>query len=384
MKKRCFFIILFSLLVLTGCSNLNNQKTIVAQTTVTIVEDQRQYIFSIVQNSGSSTVCADGEVSHCGTFSLVVQNDKGEQTSRKSLNHYFDKKELVFDGPVNLNAAHDYNADKFTDIPIGFPVGDGSGEYKYVLFSIDKEGRIFSLAAKGYKEGGFIYTAAAGFSTDFISDMRKKASIFVGVGKDGGGFEPAKYVWNGIQFEFEKGSPFLINQVKIDAHANKYWIKIIQTEYKKPLSPGEQGFTPYVSRYRGWFDLLAEDSGGEITSRVSINHYFGDEDLAFGGPIDLVFNDYNQDGDDDFAIGRPSKDNPEFQYALFSISSEGEIYNLQASGYKEDGFIYSADTNATLTPDNGENGIGVTVCDPIKKYVRGRYLWNGNRFVFFN
>lgn len=383
MKTRCFFIILFSLLALTGCSNSNSQKTIVAQTTVTIVEDQRQYTFSIVQNSGASTR-ADEKSSYAGTFDLVVQNDKGEQTSRKSLNHYFGKKELAFDGPVNLNVAHDYNADNFFDIPIGFPVGDGSGEYKYVIFSVDKYGKLFSLPAKGYKEEGFIYTAAASFSTDLISGVGKDTSILVGVGKDGSGFEPVKYVWNGTQFEFKKESPFLINQVKMDAYANKYLIKIIQTEYKKPLSPGEQDFSPYVSRYRGWFDLLVQDSRGEIISRVSINNYFRNEDLAFGGPIDLVFNDYNQDGDDDFAIGRPSKDSPEFQYVLFSINSEGRVYNLPAGGYKEDGFIYSADTNATFTSDNGESGIVVTLCDLIKKYVQGKYLWDGNKFVFSN
>ncbi|SDG62262.1 hypothetical protein SAMN05443529_104209 [Desulfosporosinus hippei DSM 8344] len=170
----------------------------------------------------------------------------------------------------------------------------------------------------------------------------------------------------------------------MDAYANKYLIKIIQTEYKKPLSPGEQDFSPYVSRYRGWFNLLVQDSRGEITSRVSINNYFGNEDLAFGGPIDLVFNDYNQDGDEDFAIGRPRKDSPEFQYVLFSINSEGRVYNLPAGGYKEDGFIYSAGTNATFTSDNGENRIVVTLCDLIKKYVRGKYLWNGNKYVFSN
>lgn len=49
MKKRYFltilFIFLFILPALTGCLNPNSQKTIVAQTTVTIVEDQRQYTF---------------------------------------------------------------------------------------------------------------------------------------------------------------------------------------------------------------------------------------------------------------------------------------------------------------------------------------------------
>lgn len=114
---------------------------------------------------------------------------------------------------------------------------DGSGEYKYVIFSIDKDGKLFSFSAKGYKEEGYIYTAAGSYSNKFISGIGKDTGILVGVGKNGGGFEPAKYVWNGTQFEFKKESPFLINQVKLDAYDNKYLITIIQTEYKKPLSP---------------------------------------------------------------------------------------------------------------------------------------------------
>ena len=383
MKKSYFLTILFILLALAGCSNPNSQKTIVAQTTLTIVEDQRQYTFSIVQTNGSSTR-ADEKSSYNGTFDLVVENDKGAQTSRKSLNNYFGKKELVFDGPVNLNTG-DYNSDKFFDIPIGFPVDDGSGEYKYVIFSIDKDGKLFSFSAKGYKEEGYIYTAAGSYLNEFISGLGKGTSILVGVGKNGGGFEPAKYVWNGTQFEFKKESPFLINQVKIDAYDHKYLIKIIQTEYRKPLSPGEQDFIPYVSRYRGWFDLLVQNSSGEITSRVSINKYFDNNDLAFGGPIDLIFNDYNKDGDIDFGIGRPTK-NPEFQCVLFSINSEGIVYNLPAGGYKEDGFIYSiGDEGVFDLLDNGENGIAVPLFDIVNnRYMLGKYLWNGSKFNFSN
>jgi len=53
------------------------------------------------------------------------------------------------------------------DILIGFPAGDGSNEYQYVLFSVDNDGELFSLPITGYKEDGFVYTAASTHSIDF-------------------------------------------------------------------------------------------------------------------------------------------------------------------------------------------------------------------------
>lgn len=43
-------------------------------------------------------------------------------------------------------------------MPIGFPVGDGSGEYRYVMFTVAVNGRISTLKTRGYKEDGFIYS----------------------------------------------------------------------------------------------------------------------------------------------------------------------------------------------------------------------------------
>lgn len=386
MKTSGFLFILFSLLVLTGCSTPNSQYPIIAQTAVEYLQDERQYTFSIVQMKGSSTR-TDERTSYSGTFDLVVQDDKGAETSRQSLNQFFGNKELFFDDQVSLIVS-DYNADNLFDIPIGFPLGDGRAEYKYVIFSVGKDGKIFPLPVKGYKEEGFVYTAAGSYSIEFTrtdgTGEGKSPGILIGVEKDGGGFEPAKYVWDGEQFEFKKENPFRITQAKFNANGAKYLITIIQTEYKKPLTPDELGFSIFESMYRGRFDLLIQDSSGEVTSRVSLNKYFGNDDLGFGGTFRLVFKDYNKDGDYDFAIGRPDKNSPEFQYVLLSVNSEGIVYNLPAVGYKEDGFIYSAETQGDFPIlDDGETGIKVTLSNLNGyAYAQGKYLWKDNRFVF--
>lgn len=206
MKTRGSLFILFFLLVLNGCSNSNNQNPIVAQTAVEYIQYERQYTFSIVQTKGSSNHTVE-KPSYSGSFDLVVQDDKGVETSRQSLNQSFDNKELTFDGSVNL-IVHDYNADNLLDIPIGFLADDGSGEYKYVIFSVRKDGKIFSLPVKGYKEDGFVYTAANNNSIEFTqtgsAGEGKNPGILIGVEKDGDGFEPAKYVWTESNLSLKK------------------------------------------------------------------------------------------------------------------------------------------------------------------------------------
>lgn len=96
-------------------------------TLVETIHYERPYKFSIVQTKGSSTYI-DEKPSYSGTFDLVVQDSKGAETSRKSINQYFGNMELTIDGPLKLTV-NDYNGDDLLDIPIGFSAGDGSGEY---------------------------------------------------------------------------------------------------------------------------------------------------------------------------------------------------------------------------------------------------------------
>lgn len=369
-------------MVLTGCSNSSSQNPIVQNTVGSITTDH--YTFSIIQTKGSS-ILTDENTSYSGTFDIIVQNDQGTETSRRSINQSFGNKDLLFVGPVNL-ILNDYNNDNLPDIPIGFPEGDSSGEYKYVIFSVGEDDKIFPLPVKGYKEKGFVYTVASSSRNKLIQTFGigedGRPGILVGVEKKGGGFEPAKYVWDGKRFAFEKENPFIISKEVLATNTDKYKITIIQTEYKQPLTPDEKGFCVYESMYRGRFDLQIENSSGKVTSRISLNKYFGNEELGCIGIFPLVFKDYNRDGNYDFAIGRPDKDSPDFQYALFSVNAEGIVYNLSAVGYKEDGFIYSAETGAEFPSlDDGETGIEVTL-SKLNVYSQGKYLWDGSKFVF--
>ena len=388
MRKRGFLFVAFFLLLLYGCSNVSNWNPFVAQMTVANMFYEHPYLFSIVQTKGAF-IGIGKKTSYLGNFDLTVRNNQGLEVSRKSLNQYFGNKDLTLDsGGVKLTV-HDYNNDHLLDIPLGFPAGDG--EYKYVIFSIDRDGKLVPLSAKGHKDDGFIYTAGGTCSPEFTQTTgtgeQQKPGLLVGVAGEGGSFTPAMYVWDGQQFVFEKENPFIITQSKLVDHGQKYSIKLVQTEYQKPLTPDDQGFSIAESMYRGRFDLLVQDSSGKETGRISLNQYFGNDVLGFGGSFPLVFGDYNRDGNDDFAVGRPTKDSPDFQYVLFTVNSKGGLSALPVgSGYKEAGFVYNAESgSSTGFPmlKNGEPGFSVTLSG-LKNtgYGEGKYVWDGNKFVF--
>lgn len=321
---------------------------------------------------------------------MVVRDHTGLSICRESLNQFFNSKQLVFDSPVHMITEdyNDYNNDNLPDIPIGFPTDDESQEFQYVIFSVGKDGRLFTLPGTGYKKEGFVYAVAGSHSTMFTQTtglgQGALPAILTGIEIENGSFKPVKYVWDETQFKFKKEKPFIISQEQLSVQNKEYQLSIIQTEYEKPLSPNEPNFNIYKSTYLGSFDLLMQDSSGKVTSRVVLNKYFGNEALGFMESFPIIFKDYNQDGNPDFIISQPDKDSPEFKYVIFSINSEGIIYNLPAVGYKDDGFIYSAGFQTDLSLlGNGEKGITVTLSNfNGYQFAQGKYLWNGSKFVF--
>jgi len=319
-----------------------------------------------------------------GRFDLVVQNSTGRETDRLSLNKHFGDDTLEFTGTIELIPG-DYNNDRDYDFPIGFLAGDDSGEFKYALFTIRQNGTIYNLSATGYKDDGYIYTLADTHSIDFTGipgiGEGRSPGMLVGVQKEGGGYEGARYVWNGDQFEFHKQGPVVLSQAEVSYGEHSYIIRLLQTEYKKPRTPDDEGFSLYESKYLGSFDLVIQNSAGEETGRLSVNKYFGDQDIGFPGEFDMVLTDCNMDGDLDLAIGRLGG---ECQYALFSVNTQGQVYNLPAVGYKTDGYIYSWGEPlfaADVVYHGDKAEIGVTLWGE-SSYYGAKYVWDGKQFVF--
>jgi hypothetical protein len=221
-----------------------------------------------------------------GHFDLVVRGRMGTVLDRCSLNEHFGGQELAFDLPVNLRVAgYSRMLPNTRDLAVGFPAGDGSGEYRYVIFLFGVDGLVSTIPAGGYKEDGFIYTAPAGHSIDFTTEKGDGLrTLLVGVADGDGAFVPAKYVWDGTSFRFQKDAPFLValwdgeavhrERAIVTSHGRTYSMSIEQTEYRKPPSYGDPGYGQYTVGYRGRFDVVVRRDDGEETGRFCLNELF--------------------------------------------------------------------------------------------------------------
>lgn len=324
-------------------------------------------------------------------FDLVVRGKMGTILDRCSLNEHFGGQELSFDSPVDLRVAgYSRFLPNTRDLAIGFPAGDGSGEYRYVIFTFGLNGRMSTIPAGGYKEDGFIYTASAGHSIDFTTERGEDLrTLLAGVADGSGAFVPAKYVCDGTSYRFQKDDPFLVQlwngeeiqrePVIVEAQGWTYSVSIEQTEYRKPPSYGDPGYGQFTAGYRGRFDVVVRRDDGKETGRLCLNELLEKEELGNGEVFVLIPQDYNGDGDPDFAIETGDPGSLEWRNALFSVNSEGALRRLWATGYRKDGFVYTREWNTGFDLLEGdEKGICVWVEDG----SLAKCVWDGEKFVF--
>ncbi|NSW92855.1 MAG: hypothetical protein HPY74_19815 [Firmicutes bacterium] len=86
------------------------------------------------------------------------------------------------------------------------------------------------------------------------------------------------------------------NKVTVDNNI-VFFVNIEQTKYKKPLTPDDDGFDMYKSRFYGQFALVSRNVSGEEIDRIALNQFFENRDMGFIGEFKLGFQDMNADGD---------------------------------------------------------------------------------------
>lgn len=175
------------------------------------------------------------------------------------------------------------------------------------------------------------------------------------------------------------------NNIVASKDLENYTLQVIQTEYKDPPTPEDENFDIYRSRYYGKFAVVVIDNKGKEVSKKDLNSYFGNVDIGFIGNFDLIIQDYNKDGCNDFSIGEPTNDGgDEFKFVPFSVNSDGILSTLSVTGYKEDNFIYSesVDHTQSFSDSSKGNGINVFVNPKESGYKTGEYNWDGEKFIF--
>ena|GEM_PF-5903579 len=364
------------------------------------------YAFSIVMTNGrfeggGTFLGIDGGGTFTGSFDIVLY-DGVEEKDRMSLNDVFGQDSLSFAAHVFSNPAtpryiqqntlfgSDYNSDGNIDVAIGFEESDTPDESRYAIFSVNDEGRLCILPTTGYKEDGFVYSKTYGNNPEFremdspnIDDSTagiaaQPLSFSVGV-KENGIFVPAKYVWDGNRFVFEKPDECIIAQETVPGKT-PYTVKIVQTQFSQPLVAPDINWSMYKSYILGQFDVVTMLGDKEI-SKLELNSLFDGQDIGWIGPFEIALDDYNGDGQYEFVI--PQLD----RYVMIGIAADGALYRVRTIGYPENGFIYDVFADGfTLEKLPGpETGIVVNCWSAQDwHYYPAEYLWDSaeNAFVF--
>lgn len=381
MKRWVLFIAIMALVIFSSCKFKNafeNAEEIIASAEI----NEQWQVTAIVLYKGN----LKNENEMTGEFCVAAINAAGEEVCRYSLNEIYAAEELTMVFAENSALrVRDYNNDRIPDIAIGFPARDGSGEYKYTIFSFYDDGNILIQPVKGYKEDGFIHSVNCGNFAELRASvgvgMESAPGVLAGI-HNGAAFIPARYTWTGSEFSFVLEEPFVIPQ---DGVPNEYGytVSIIQTRFLKPMAAYEKDFSIYKSYILGSFDAVVTDKNDLEISRLNINSLFLNREIGWAGTFPLAFEDYNGDGNYEFAVGQALDDSPEFQYVLISIDDEGVLSRVNVTGYKDEGYIYNSNEDAAFRKVVVPYfGIEVTLNNG--GWSKGYYYWQDNMFRFRN
>lgn len=115
-----------------------------------------------------------------------------------------------------------------------------------------------------------------------------------------------------------------------DLHNESLIVKMTDGRYYEDKEPGA-----YMGEnWEGRFSVQLVDDKENIISEIDLNKEFNEQKLIFQSAFDIEFDDYNNDGNIDFAIGQYASSNGNI-YKLFTISPDGKIETLLTEGQSE-------------------------------------------------
>jgi len=147
---------------------------------------------------------------------------------------------------------------------------------------------------------------------------------------------------------------------------------------------GKQYEETEAGPFQGWnwqgkFVVSLIDEAGKTISELDLNEAFGGQDLVFNSSFLLQFDDYNNDGNLDFALGQYASSNGNV-YRLFTIKDDViELLPVKT------GEIFSSRGRSRYTTEFekfAKSGFINTYYDNIKgKYIEQHFVWDGSQFI---
>lgn len=186
------------------------------------------------------------------------------------------------------------------------------------------------------------------------------------------------------QPEITVQAPIILAEGHAQLADGKYvvvYLEMIKGEYFQAI-PGER---PYVSNFQGTYQFRVAEDDYPYNSLYTQEVSFDDgTELTFNQAFTLEMQDYNEDGNPDFTLGQRSVGSTHMLYQMYSINSDGKIYDLSFyDGHKA--FAALADTtkgksfSIKLEVKNGELVIPIYDME-LGKTREMRYQWGNNAF----
>lgn len=161
------------------------------------------------------------------------------------------------------------------------------------------------------------------------------------------------------------------------SNGRKVSVRLVMTDGKYySQSQVPYGGNTYENNYQGSYELQVWDSSKKLLSKSEFNTtwYSTDpsKDTNFPGKFDLLFDDYNHDGNPDFVIGQWFTSSAK-QYQIFTVTPDGSVKEISrdTNVVQDCDFTDVKNSSVKFEKDN-ENGFYTT------KYFNGNV--NGNRW----
>ncbi|WP_128896863.1 hypothetical protein [Longirhabdus pacifica] len=149
------------------------------------------------------------------------------------------------------------------------------------------------------------------------------------------------------------------------------YIKLVEGEYSEDWS-NTSSMRDFGRNYSGTFNIVLEDTNGEVLSSYEIN------DLNFTELFDLKLDDYNNDGKLDFTLGQFFSSNG-YLYRIYSVI-DNNIVSLPIEGTE----IYISEVDGRFSTTLNKLDLTSFSVSPYSqtqgKYTTNVYKWDGEQF----
>lgn len=159
-------------------------------------------------------------------------------------------------------------------------------------------------------------------------------------------------------------------------NGNRVSVRLVMTngEYFEEEYAGAGGGI-YPDNYQGSYQIEILDSDGTVISKTNFENE--GQPANFAGKFDLLFDDYNHDGNPDFSIGQWGSSSMNL-YQLYTILPDGTVQSVHKTAIANSGHDFSIEFNQ----DHDSGFYAQSYNNATGETVTVHYLWNQDKNSF--